>query len=286
VRRAFAATVLYVYDELGRLVAEIDPAAETTLYSYDKAGNLLSVSRGTSSQFRIVSFAPTRGKPGDVVTIYGSGFLPTPAQNTVSFNGTTATVTAATANTLTVTAPAGAASGPISVQSGPNSGQTAQPFTFAYPPAIAGVSPGLAMRGTTVRIVVSGAQLATARTMSFAQAGLSARVLPGPDDNSVNVDLTVGPLVPLGSYGFSLTNDAGTTDSGSVAVTVTAALIGPAITATPSFSVIRPAAVANAPAGNAMGATRAISVHRPVLNPNTAQGDAMTVTPPISVLRP
>ena len=282
----FAATVLYVYDELGRLVAEIDPAAETTTYSYDGAGNLLAVSRASSSQFRIVSFAPTRGKPGDVVIIYGSGFGATPAQNTVSFNGTPAIVAAASANTLTVTVPAGVTTGPIAVTSPLGSGVTAQPFILAVPPTITAVNPSSVMRGATTSITVFGSQLATARALTFSQAGLVARVLPGPLDDQVSVDLTVNGTVPLGAYGFSLTNDVGSTDSGSVVVEVTAALIGPAFTVTPPVSVHLRAVVPGAPPGNAMTTTNPVSVYVPAAIPGAPPGDSITVTNPVSVLRP
>jgi YD repeat-containing protein len=282
----FAATVLYVYDELGRLVAEIDPAAETTTYSYDGAGNLLAVSRASSSQFRIVSFAPTRGKPGDVVILYGSGFGATPAQNTVSFNGTPASVTAASANTLTVTVPAGVTTGPIAVTSPLGSGVTAQPFILAVPPTITAANPSSVMRGATTRITVSGSQLATARALTFSQAGLVARILPDATDGLVSVELTVSGTVPLGSYGFSLTNDAGTADSGSVVIAVTASLIGPSIAVTRPLSVHVPAAVPGAPPGNAMTTTGPVSVHVPAVTPGAPPGNSMTVTNPVSVLRP
>jgi YD repeat-containing protein len=74
VAHASAAEQRYVYDELGRLIAVIDPAGETTHYTYDEAGNLTSVSRASSAQVSIVSFAPTRGREGSAVTIFGTGF--------------------------------------------------------------------------------------------------------------------------------------------------------------------------------------------------------------------
>jgi YD repeat-containing protein len=83
---AHAGTIQYVYDELGRLIAVIDPAGETTRYTYDEVGNLTAVARNSSSRVSIVSFTPGRGQVGDTVTLFGSGFSPVPAQNAVSFN--------------------------------------------------------------------------------------------------------------------------------------------------------------------------------------------------------
>ena len=77
----------------------------------------------TGSMFTVVaataptlsSIAPTSGKVGSTVTLSGTGFSTTSSQNTVKFNGTTATVTNATATSLTVTVPTGATSGNVTV---------------------------------------------------------------------------------------------------------------------------------------------------------------------------
>jgi len=280
-----AATVLYVYDELGRLVAEIDPAADTTTYTYDAAGNLLSVSRGSSAQFRIVTFAPTRGKAGDQVVIFGSGFIANPAQNSVSFNGAPATITAASANALTVTVPSGVTTGPISVSNANGSGATAQPFTVIFPPVITAVNPSSVSRGATTSISISGAQLSTARAVSFAQPGIAARFVAGLD-SLLAVELTVAGTVPVGSYSFSVTNDAGTTDSGSVTVSATTSLLGDVLALTQPLSVHLRAAVPGAPPGNSMSVSRPFSIHLPAVIPGAPLGNAMSVSAPFSVHLP
>src|SRR5688572_9932860 len=114
---ALAATITYVYDALGLLVAVIDdPGAsnEVAIYRYDAVGNLLGIDRHTAGTVAIIDFTPRQGPTDTVVTIYGTGFSATPASNTVQFNGTGATVTAATTSKLTVTVPAAATTGPIS----------------------------------------------------------------------------------------------------------------------------------------------------------------------------
>lgn len=67
------------------------------------------------SQPVITSFTPTSGPVGTSVTISGTGFSSTPANNIVYFGATRATVTAATATQLTVTVPIGATYQPFTV---------------------------------------------------------------------------------------------------------------------------------------------------------------------------
>ncbi|MFM7486515.1 MAG: FG-GAP-like repeat-containing protein, partial [Cytophagales bacterium] len=63
----------------------------------------------------IASFSPASGALGTSVTITGTNFSTTPADNIVFFGATRATVTAATATQLTVTVPTGATYAPITV---------------------------------------------------------------------------------------------------------------------------------------------------------------------------
>ncbi len=63
----------------------------------------------------ITSFTPASGVVGTTVIITGTNFSTTAASNTVTFNGTAATLTAAIATQLTVTVPTGATTGKIAV---------------------------------------------------------------------------------------------------------------------------------------------------------------------------
>lgn len=67
------------------------------------------------AQPTISSFSPTAAPAGANVTITGTGFNTTPANNIVFFGAVKATVTAASATSLTVTVPAGATYQPITV---------------------------------------------------------------------------------------------------------------------------------------------------------------------------
>jgi hypothetical protein len=63
----------------------------------------------------ITSFAPTTGAVGTAITINGTNFSTTPADNIVLFNGHEAIPTSATTTKLVVNVPAGATSGRIAV---------------------------------------------------------------------------------------------------------------------------------------------------------------------------
>jgi YD repeat-containing protein len=108
----------FFHDPDGRLSAAIDPEGSTAVYNWDAAGNLLSISRHASSQLSIVQLSPARGEVGSTVMIEGTGFSTTPGSNTVKFNGTATTVTAASATSLTVKVPSGATSGSVTVAVG------------------------------------------------------------------------------------------------------------------------------------------------------------------------
>ena len=262
---AQAGTVQYVYDDLGRLVAVVDPAGQTTVYTYDAAGNLLSVSNNASSQLSVVSFTPNHGKAGDVVTIFGSAFIANPAQNTVSFNGTPATVTAASATALVAVVPAGATTGPIGVSNANGSAVSAAAFTIVAAPVIAAVNPSVIPRGASTRVNISGANLEFVTGVAFAQAGMTATVLAGATQQLLPVLITVAGSVPANFYAFTVTDAAGSTGSGAVTVAVG----------------IPP------PTGDSMSVGLPVSVFLPPQSQlPPPSGDSMSVSPPVSVSMP
>lgn len=120
----------YIYDELGRLKTVVAPNGDRAEYDYDAAGNLTAVRRIGTNTLAVSEFTPNLGASGTAVTIRGAGFSTTLANNSVKFNGVSATVTAATATQLTVTAPATGTTGPISVTVGASTVTTAESFTY------------------------------------------------------------------------------------------------------------------------------------------------------------
>ena len=147
--------IAYVYDQLGRLIAVTDPAGDTAIYSYDAVGNVLSISRYSSSTLSLISFSPGTGPVGASVTIYGTAFSTTPSQNTVTFNGTAATVISSTATRIVTTVPTGATSGLISVATTGSPVSSAVAFTVTTgsgAPTITSFSPTVGPPGTSVTI--------------------------------------------------------------------------------------------------------------------------------------
>ena len=149
-----AADTLYIYDEVGRLVAVISGAGEAAIYTYDDVGNLLSISHKSASEVSVIEFTPNSGPVGSSVTIYGTGFSLTPSQNTVSFNGLSAAITSVAANQIIATVPATATTGPLTVTTPLGVATSNTPFvvTASSAPTISTFSPTIGSIGTTVEI--------------------------------------------------------------------------------------------------------------------------------------
>ncbi len=77
----------------------------------------------------VSGFSPASGPIGTTVTITGTNFSATPANNTVQFNGTTAVVTASTSTSISTTVPIGATTGTITVTVAGNTATSATNFT-------------------------------------------------------------------------------------------------------------------------------------------------------------
>jgi hypothetical protein len=98
---------------------------------------LTFVAIGSAFGQTITSFTPLSAVVGATVTITGTGFDATPANNTVFFGATAATVTAATTTELTVTVPVGAIYAPLVVQV---ANLTAESDAFFLPTFLAAAS--------------------------------------------------------------------------------------------------------------------------------------------------
>jgi FG-GAP-like repeat/Secretion system C-terminal sorting domain/IPT/TIG domain len=81
----------------------------------------------------ISSFTPQTGAIGTVVTITGSNFSSTAADNIVFFGSVKANVTAATATTITAVVPFGAGYTPVSVAVSNLTAYSTKPFIVTYP---------------------------------------------------------------------------------------------------------------------------------------------------------
>lgn len=210
--------VQYVYDALGRLTQVIDPTGNTATYNYDAVGNLLSITRSTTSPsgLAIFSFSPSQGGVGQTVTVQGQNFSATPNSNTVKFNGTTATETAATTNQLTTTVPTAATTGPISVTVGASTATSSSNFTVLAIPVITSVTPTQALNAPTVNFTVNGSNL-TGATFSFVPAFTPAAItVSNVNINGGGTSATMTLTLASNAGGFFTvvaTNANGTTSS-------------------------------------------------------------------------
>ncbi|WP_420322699.1 IPT/TIG domain-containing protein [Flagellimonas sp.] len=144
------------------LVATVPQGATTgkisvavgTQTAVSSAGNFTVVEPEPESP-TIASFSPTEGEVGTEVTITGTNFGATAADNTVKINGTNATVSNATATSLTITVPEGATTGKISVAVAGKTATSTSDFTVIVPapePTISSFSPSEGEVGTEVTI--------------------------------------------------------------------------------------------------------------------------------------
>lgn len=255
----------YFYDELGRLVTVVDGQGNMALYNYDEVGNLLSIDRFTTPTgggIGIFLLTPASGGISSAVTIRGFGFSPTPANNQVAFNGTSATVSAATANSLLVAVPTGATTGPVTITNATGTATSAQAFTVLAP-RVTGIDPTRVAQGSTTFSVISGQHLTGATAVTFTQPGLSATILPLPraTTQSLAVTLSVASTVPAGSYPFSVTTANGVVPSNTVTVTVAPSV--QSFGAVKPLSVYKPLPAQVAPSGTSLGAGPSVSVAMP-----------------------
>ena len=109
-------------------VAVSTSGGESAQYSYDPGGNLVAVRSGTTS-LSISGVDPLEGCPGQLVTLYGTGFAPVGSQNTIRVGDASAPVQWATPTSIGFIVPRGAASGRVSVVRDGNSATSAETFT-------------------------------------------------------------------------------------------------------------------------------------------------------------
>ncbi|MFC5742159.1 IPT/TIG domain-containing protein [Dyella tabacisoli] len=175
---ALAQSSSYVYDANGRVVAVTQSNGASAQYSYDTIGNLVQVSSVSSGQLVIFAFTPTHGVTGAQVLIKGQGFSASTSSNTVTFNGTPATVLSASSTQLAVAVPSGATTGPISVTVGNVTITSATPFIVddtGLPPMISAVSPSVIAVGGSLAVTGTHLDPIDGRTvMSFGNRNVSA----------------------------------------------------------------------------------------------------------------
>jgi YD repeat-containing protein len=206
---AAAGPVTYAYDDLGRLVQVTNPSGDSAIYRYDAVGNLTAVERPSAGTVAISEFTPNGGIIGTTVTLFGTGFSTTPAQDAVTFNGVAAAVSAATATQIVTTVPTSATSGAIAVTTPTGSATSGTPFTVgtsngiptitSFTPLTIGSGTALTVNGTNfdtiaandgLRLNVAFSQVTSATTTS-----LQTSVPPSATTGHVSVATPGGTAV-------------------------------------------------------------------------------------------
>ena len=131
----------------------------------------------------ITTSFPKVADPGTTVTVRGTGFSTTPAQNMVTVNGVQVALTQARADQLKFTVPAGATSGPLKVQT--SSGSVEWIEDVYVPPA-----PLTAAQVSTSRRAVAGTGPVVARIADPEQ--ISLITIPAATGQQIALNLTNG----------------------------------------------------------------------------------------------
>ena len=161
---------------------------------------ITSCSDDDATGLRITDVTPDAAAPGATVTITGSQFSATAAENVVKFNGAQAMVTAATATSLTVIVPDNATDGKITVTVQNETATSPNSFTIPQP-EVTRVFPGVAAQGMAVTI--SGSFFSPVPEYNVVEFnGVPASITEVSD-----TELTV--VVPLGATSGPLTLTVG-----------------------------------------------------------------------------
>ena len=147
---------------------------------------------GGSIKPTISGFTPASAPVGATITITGTNFDPTPASNTVTFNGTAAVVASCTSTQIVTTVPQGAATGPITVTNSEvlQGATSAASFTVVPPPTISDFSPASAPIGATITITGTNFDPTPANNAVTFLDGIAAAITSG---TSTQIVATVPP---------------------------------------------------------------------------------------------
>lgn len=289
--------IRYSYDPLGRLIQAATSEGTGVQYSYDAVGNITAVRRLAADTLGIVDFSPRTGAIAATVTVYGSGFEPDAASNTVTFNGTAAAISAATQTTLVVSVPDGATSGKIAVSNTKGNATSPTDFTVggtSSEPVIVGFTPLVGTQGTVVTLVGANFQ-SDARDDKVMLGGHLSEILTGAQSHTVTQlrftvpSATASGLIELTTpFGTALS----TSEFLSVPATVTPADVeftgrlsvgGPALTVTTTTAGKKAALLFDATAHPklhllAVGGNFATGLSADIYGPDASKIDTLPLT--------
>jgi hypothetical protein len=137
------------------ITAEIASGSSSDHLSVAIAGLPAIASRETFAVLipvAVSSFSPEQGGPGTDVTITGTGFSTTAADDHVTVTGMPCTVVSATATELHVRIPT-ASSGPLVVEvRNAGTARTSRPFVMTTPPTVTSFEPASGIVGTIIHV--------------------------------------------------------------------------------------------------------------------------------------
>ncbi|MBO9541711.1 SBBP repeat-containing protein [bacterium] len=188
----------------GTLRVEV-PLGATSGQTTLQVGELIALGPIFNVQLVVSGYAPISGSPGTSVTFTGSGFdASIPFNNTVTFDGVSATITQVTHTSITATVPTGALSGPVVVTV---SGVSLSPGSFRVPVVISSMVPLSGVSGTSVTLTGSGFSPALAGNVVSFNGKLATIATASP----TVIGVTVPAAVTTGPVTVTVAGEVGTT---------------------------------------------------------------------------
>jgi gliding motility-associated-like protein len=176
----------------------------------------------------ITSFSPAAGDEGTLVTITGTNFSATPADNIIDFNGVPAIVTASTTTSITTTVPAGATTGPISITLDCNYISSAIDFTIVDLVITTQPSDVVACKGDT----------ATFTTVASGDSNISYQWQYSPDGVTPFADVVDGGNYDNSSTSALLVNTTGDFGAGRYRCLITSDFATPVVSDVKVLSIV------------------------------------------------
>lgn len=176
-----------------------------------------STSPTEESSPAITSFAPASGQVGDTVTITGTNFSTTPANDTVRFNGTIAVVARCTSTQIVTTVPTGATTGTITVAVGKNRATSSTSFTLtgsgpsptitSFEPSSAQVGDAVTITGTNFSTTPASDTVSFNGTLAVVTSCTSTQIVTSVPAGATTGTITVavGENRATSSTGFTVT---------------------------------------------------------------------------------
>ncbi len=229
------ATTDYEIDAIGEASPISDPAKQGT-------SAVITISCAAAPTPPVISaITPTSGGTagGQMVTITGTNFDPTAAQNTVKFGASNATVTAATATQLTVTTPPGSVGAvDVSIETADGTFSLTSGYIYVAPPVAGTAFVTVASKSSNNPIPLSFSSGDPSSVAIATQASHGTAVASGTSITYTPTTSYAGP----DSFTYTATNAAGTSAPATIGITVS----NPTLTLSPAAGALPGATVASA----------------------------------------